>query len=99
MFLHESALVFTCVHLRKTLLHVFAPAKHHPTQLTLQRTINVFPPHTYTHTHTHTYIYTHIQTHAHTHIHTNTHTGTHTCTHTLTHAHTHTYVWGERERI
>ena len=24
---------FACVHFRKTLLHVFAPAKHHPTQL------------------------------------------------------------------
>ena len=29
---------FTCVHLGKTLLHMFAPAKHHPTQLTFQRT-------------------------------------------------------------
>ena len=47
MFLHESALVFhlkESVHLRKTLLHVFAPAKHHPTQLTLQRTLK-FPLH------------------------------------------------------
>ena len=30
---------FTCVHFRKTLLHVFALAKHHPTQLAFQRTL------------------------------------------------------------
>jgi hypothetical protein len=31
-FLCESALAFhTCVHFNKTFLHVFAPAKHHPT--------------------------------------------------------------------
>jgi hypothetical protein len=33
---------FTCVHFRKTLLHVFVLAKHHPTQLTFQRTLK-FP--------------------------------------------------------
>jgi hypothetical protein len=29
--------LFTCVCFRKTLLHVFAPANHHPTRLTFQR--------------------------------------------------------------
>lgn len=32
MFLQESALAFhTCIHFKETLLHVFAPAQHHPT--------------------------------------------------------------------
>ena len=39
-FLHESALAFqTCVHFNKMFPHVFAPAKHHPTQLPVQRTL------------------------------------------------------------
>ena len=33
---------FTCVCFRETLLHLSAPAKHHPTQLTFQRTLT-FP--------------------------------------------------------
>ena len=41
-------LPLTCVHLRKTLLYMFAPAKHHPTQLTFKRTLKFpFHPHTY----------------------------------------------------
>jgi hypothetical protein len=42
MSFHVLALAkhpFACVHFRKTLLHVFAPAKHDPTQLTFQRTL------------------------------------------------------------
>ncbi|EDL76056.1 rCG24467, partial [Rattus norvegicus] len=47
MFLHMSALVkhpFTCIHFRKTILHLFDPAKYHPTQLTFQRPLE-FPLH------------------------------------------------------
>jgi hypothetical protein len=47
-FLLKSALVFHLCPLQentwKTLLHMFALAKHHPTQLTLQRTLK-FPLH------------------------------------------------------
>ena len=38
-FLHKS---FTCIPFKKTLLHIFAPTKHHPTQLTLQKNSEVF---------------------------------------------------------
>jgi hypothetical protein len=47
VFFHVFALAkhpFTCVHLRKTLPYMFVPAKHHPTQLTFQRTL-IFPFH------------------------------------------------------
>jgi hypothetical protein len=43
-----SGVCLTCVHFRKTLLHVFTPAKHHRTQLTLQRTLK-FPLHSVAH--------------------------------------------------
>jgi hypothetical protein len=33
--------LFTCVCFRKTPLYVFAPAKHHPTQWTFQRTLKL----------------------------------------------------------
>ena len=38
----KASFHFTSVHFRKTLLHVCAPAKRHPTQLTFQRTLS-FP--------------------------------------------------------
>jgi hypothetical protein len=43
-FLHESALA--CVHFSKMFLHVFAPAKQHPTQLTFQKILKslLHPP-------------------------------------------------------
>jgi hypothetical protein len=44
--LAEHPLSYVCF--RKTLLHVFAPAKHHPTQLTLQRILK-FPLHRISH--------------------------------------------------
>jgi hypothetical protein len=41
MLLYEPALAkwpFTCACIKETVLHVFAPEKHHPTQLNFQRT-------------------------------------------------------------
>jgi hypothetical protein len=50
-FLHVSACKtsFHLCPLRKTPLHVFAPVKHHPTQLTFQRTLK-FPRQLLSHT-------------------------------------------------
>lgn len=47
MSLHVFALAenpFTCVCLSETVFHVFASAKHHPTQLTSQRTLKFLLP-------------------------------------------------------